>query len=111
VTHVKVACDDITDVHFHIHEDNTVSLFLVAPMHTDLGGNPMAKIKVDNSANIYFTVLGGKWFAKWMTNNHQGIWCSFSDVNGETKCKRAHDDKDEAIQCAIGRYMIYRGAM
>jgi hypothetical protein len=111
VAHVKVACDDITDVHFHIHDDNTVSLFLVAPMWTDLSGNPMAKIKVDSSANVYFTELDGKWRAKWMTYNHEGIWCGFSDVNGEVKCKYPHDAKDEAIQCAIGRYMIYRGSM
>jgi hypothetical protein len=117
VTHVKVACDDITDVHFHIHEDNTVSLFLVAPMWTDLGENPMAKIKVDNSANVYFTELDGKWRAKWMTYDHEGIWCGFSDTHqsddsygGLAHCKYPHDTKDDATQCAIGRYMIYHGS-
>jgi hypothetical protein len=110
VAHVKVACDDITDVHFHIHEDNTVSLFLVAPMGLGLEGNPMAKIKVDRSASVYFTVVAGRWYAKWMNQEHQGIWCGFSDAHGEAKCKYAHDNKDEAIQCAIGRYMIYHGS-
>lgn len=106
MAHVKVACDDITDVHFHIHEDNTVSLFLVAAMGEDLGTNPMAKIKVDNSANVYFTEFDGEWRAKWMSREHQGVWCG----NGGTYCKYAHATKDESIQCAIGRYMIYHGS-
>lgn len=78
----------------------------------------MAKIKVDNSANIYFSELNGKWHAKWMMADHQGIWCGHSDTHhrddpygGMAHCKYAHDTKDEAIQCAIGRYMIHRGSM
>jgi hypothetical protein len=86
-------------------------------MWTDLGENPMAKIKVDNSANVYFTELDGKWRAKWMTYDHEGIWCGFSDTHhsddsygGLAHCKYPHDTKDDATQCAIGRYMIYHGS-
>lgn len=102
----KVASREITDVHFHLHEDNTVSVFLVAPVGTDLEKDPMAKIKVDNAANIYFTQYEELWAAKWMTHDSQGTWCGHGD-----KCKRRHEERDMAIQCAIGRYMVFRGAM
>jgi hypothetical protein len=102
----KVASRDITDVHFILHEDNTVSVFLAAQVGTSLDTDPMSRIKVDNAANIYFSQLNNKWAAKWMAREAQGTWCGFGG-----KCKHMHEERDMAIQCAIGRYMVFRGAM